>query len=87
MRLSTAKTLMCPAGGTAGEPPIPKDPAAKGQRRTASPQAGKVRPAARGKTACLPKRAFALCKKEKSLRPPNGWLSGASGASVRCSQG
>jgi len=72
MRLSTAKTLMRPAGGMAGETPIPKDPAAKGQRRTASPQAGKVRPAAGEKSAGLLARAFALCKREKGLRPPNG---------------
>jgi hypothetical protein len=33
-----------------------------------------VRPAAGRETACLLARAFAFCKKEKSLRPPNEML-------------
>ena len=81
MRLSTAQALMCPAGGMAGETPIPKDPAAKGQRRTASPQAGKVRPAAGGKPlTCSSAPSHSAKRKRACARPTisvSGWRSRA----------
>jgi len=72
MRLSTAQALMCPAGGTAEETPVPKDLAAKAQRRTASPQAGKARPAAEGKTPTCSSAPSHSAKRKRACAPQRG---------------